>query len=58
MNRLCKLDGVECDEDLVTFHGDWVRCPDCGSERASMYVWPREFDFTLSCPGCETDFWI
>lgn len=32
--------------------GDWVRCPDCGSEDAGFIYWGEGVDMDFHCPDC------
>ena len=33
--------------------GEWIHCPECGSEDAGMMLWGEGVDLNIKCPDCD-----
>jgi DNA-directed RNA polymerase subunit RPC12/RpoP len=36
---------------------DWIKCPDCGSDDATLTIYARDRDGNLHCPDCDSRIW-
>lgn len=36
---------------------DWIVCPECKSDEASLSIWPKDRDGLLYCPECDVSIY-